>query len=200
MRIGIYCLCLSMLLSAACGGDTAEQTNTPAEEVPPPAPAEADEDQIVLQLSAYLIADPQTQAERDQNALVNYAIDQLIPLERTRSGLLYRILQPGAGDLLKWGDYISAHYKGYFLDGAEFGSTSKNDEPLQFYIGNMIPGWNEGLQLIAPGGRIQLLVPSNLGYVETGLPDGKGGYVVPPDTPILFEVEILERLKRAGEE
>ena len=73
-----------------------------------------------------------------------------------------------------------------------FDSSYRRDKPLRFYIGNMIPGWNEGLQLIAPGGRIQLFVPSALGYGEKGLPDGKDGFLVPPDTPLVFEVEVIE--------
>ena len=201
MKKAILLLLSLTLLLAACGGnagETANRTNqeTQQEEAPPPV----DEDQAIFQLSAYLVADPQNQMEEGQNAIVNYAIDQLIPLERTRSGLLYRILEPGEGEKLQWGDYISVHYKGYFLDGRVFDSSYRRDKPLQFYIGNMIPGWNEGLQLIASGGKIQLFLPSPLGYGEKGLPDGKEGFLVPPDTPLAFEVEVLERLKRAGEE
>ncbi len=200
MKKAILILSSYSLLLTACGGNTGDAAGkqgqaSQQEEAPPPA----DEGQAILQLSAYLIAEPQNQMEEDQNAIVNYAIDELIPLERTRSGLLYRILEEGEGEKLQWGDYISAHYKGYFLDGQVFDSSYRRDKPLQFYIGNMIPGWNEGLQLIAPGGKIQLFVPSTLGYGEEGLPDGKEGFLVPPDTPMVFEVEVLERLKRAGD-
>ena len=186
-------LCFFSLFLVACGGNSNEkagQQNQAAQQEEPAGPV--DEDQAILQLSAYLIAEPQNQAEKDQNAIVNYAIDQLIPLERSRTGLLYRIIEAGEGEKLKWGDYISVHYKGYFLDGRVFDSSYRRDKPLQFYIGNMIPGWNEGLQLIAPGWRIQLFVPSALGYGEKGLPDGKDGFLVPPDTPLVFEVEVIE--------
>ncbi|MCB0585483.1 MAG: FKBP-type peptidyl-prolyl cis-trans isomerase [Phaeodactylibacter sp.] len=202
MKKTILLLSFFAALLAACGGHAGEKgsrreaTEKQAEEATPPV----DEDQAVLQLSSYLIAEPQNQAETDQNAIVNYAIDELIPLERTSSGLLYRILDEGAGKKLQWGDYISVHYKGYFLNGQVFDSSYRRDKPLQFYIGNMVPGWNEGLQLIAPGGRIQLFVPSPLGYGAEGLPDGKEGFLVPPDTPMVFEVEVLEKLKSAGEE
>lgn len=198
MKKAILILSSFSLLLAACGGNAGEKAGQASqqEEAPPPV----DEDQAILQLSAYLVAEPQNQMEESQNAIVNYAIDKLIPLERTRSGLLYRILEEGEGEKLQWGDYISVHYKGYFLDGQVFDSSYRRDKPLQFYIGNMIPGWNEGLQLIAPGGKIQLFVPSPLGYGEEGLPDGKEGFLVPPDTPMVFEVEVVERLKRAGEE
>ncbi|MCO6493962.1 MAG: FKBP-type peptidyl-prolyl cis-trans isomerase [Phaeodactylibacter sp.] len=181
------------LFFVACGGNSGEKTGHQNQAAQQEEPAGlVDEDQAILQLSAYLIAEPQSQAEKDQNAIVNYAIDELIPLERTRSGLFYRILEEGEGEKLQWGDYITAHYKGYFLDGRVFDSSYRRDKPLRFYIGNMIPGWNEGLQVIAPGGRIQLFVPSPLGYGEKGLPDGKEGFLVPPDTPLVFEVEVIE--------
>ena len=201
MKKTILLLSFFAALLAACGGHAGEKgsrreaTEKQAEEATPPV----DEDQAVLQLSSYLIAEPQNQAETDQNAIVNYAIDELIPLERTRSGLLYRILEEGESDKLKWGDYISVHYKGYFLDGRVFDSSYRRDKPLKFYIGNMIPGWNEGIQLIGPGGRVQLFLPSPLGYAEKGLSDGKEGFLVPPNTPLVFEVEVLERLEKTGE-
>ena len=189
------------LLMAACGGKDGKTADPQRDAAKKNAAAEpVDEDQAILQLSSYLTADPQNQAEKDQNAIVNYAIDELIPLERTHSGLLYRIIEKGEGEKLKWGDYISVHYKGYFLDGRVFDSSYRRDKPLRFYIGNMIPGWNEGLQLIAPGGRIQLFVPSPLGYADKGLSDGKEGFLVPPNTPLVFEVEVLERLEKTGGE
>ena len=194
MKRTILALNALFFLLAACSGDSGKtpgQQKREAAQQEEPVDA-VNEDQAILQLSSYLIAEPQNQAEKDQNAIVNYAIDQLIPLERSRTGLLYRIIEAGEGEKLKWGDYISVHYKGYFLDGRVFDSSYRRDKPLQFYIGNMIPGWNEGLQLIAPGGRIQLFVPSALGYGEKGLPDGKDGFLVPPDTPLVFEVEVIE--------
>jgi FKBP-type peptidyl-prolyl cis-trans isomerase FkpA len=152
----------SLVLLTACGdnaqknNEQSTQSDTRQETSMPPI----DEDAAILQLSSYLIASPSNLAEEQQNAIVNYAIDNIIPLERTNSGLFYRILSEGDGAPLKWGNYISAHYKGYFLDGKAFDSSYKRDEPLQFYIGNMVSGWNEGLQLIRPGGKIQLFIPN----------------------------------------
>lgn len=150
-----------------------------------------DEDKAILQLSAYLIAEPASLAEQQQNAIVNHAIDEIIPLQRTNAGLFYRVLDQGSGQPLEWGDYVTAHYKGYLLNGKVFDSSYRKERPMKFYIGNMIKGWNEGLQLVNEGGRIQLFVPSRLGYGEKGVPDGKDGYLIPPDTPLVFEVEVL---------
>jgi|UPI000693F03F FKBP-type peptidyl-prolyl cis-trans isomerase len=181
---------LALALSDCSGGGNSGKTEQAQE--PPPADVPAvNEDEAIMQLSAYLIGEPATLAEQQQNAIVNYAIDEIIPLQRTRSGLFYRILDPGNGQPLEWGDYVSAHYKGYLLDGKIFDSSYRKGRPMKFYIGNMIDGWNEGLQLIKEGGRIQLFVPSQLGYKERGVPDGKDGYVIPPNTPLVFEVEVL---------
>ncbi|MEQ8703588.1 MAG: FKBP-type peptidyl-prolyl cis-trans isomerase [Phaeodactylibacter sp.] len=178
-------------LLAGCSGAGSDH-NTQAPPAPPePAAPAVNEDEAIMQLSAYLIAAPATLAEEQQNAIVNYAIDEIIPLQRTNSGLFYRILDPGNGQPLKWGDYVRAHYKGYMLNGKVFDSSYRKDRPMKFYIGNMIDGWNEGLQLIKEGGRMQLFVPSQLGYKERGVPNGKDGYLIPPDTPLVFEVEVL---------
>lgn len=188
------------LLAMGCGNQHEATSEEATAEASVSTPANSlSEDQVLLQLSPYLIANPQDQGELDQNAIIDYAIDQLIPLEKTRAGVFYRVLKTGEGDQLAWGDYIKVHYKGYFLDGQLFDDTRVREKPLEFYIGNMIPGWNEGLQFIAPGGTIQLLVPSPLAYGAKGLPNAKGGFLVPVNTPLVFEVEVLERLKRAGE-
>ena len=149
-------LTLSVLLvTMGCQpGNTSEQAqnndqpDTTAEQIAP-----IDEDEVMFQLSAYLIAEPGNKAEQQQNRIVNYAIDEMIPLERTSSGLFYHIVNQGEGEDIGWGDYLSAHYKGYFLDGKVFDSSYRKESPMSFYVGNMIPAWNEALQLLKPGGK-----------------------------------------------
>jgi len=192
-------LLLSIALHACSSGDNESQqqqsTDHKGEEAATEAP---NEDAVMLQLSPYLISEPSSRAEEEQNTIVNYAIDKIIPLERTNSGLFYRILETGEGENLKWGDYIKVHYKGYFLNGQVFDSSYRRGNPIEFYIGNMVAGWNEGLQLLKPGGKMLLLLPSALGYGEKGFPNGKEGYLVPPNEILVFEVEVLERVR--GEE
>ncbi|MCB0631757.1 MAG: FKBP-type peptidyl-prolyl cis-trans isomerase [Saprospiraceae bacterium] len=196
MKIRIIQFIFFTMMLSSCGGNQAAQSDPPLPNKPMASGSEnRSEDEIILQLSAHLVANPENQNERDQNAIVDYAIEQLLPLERTPSGLFYYIQEPGEGELLKWADYIKVDYQGYFLDGKVFDDTRKRGKPLQFYIGNMIKGWNEGLQLVAPGGRILLAVPSALAYGKDGLPDGKGGLLVPENTPLVFEVEVLEKLE-----
>jgi len=162
--------------------------------------SEAEVDSLFLSLSGLLIPDPQTKAEEENNLLVNYAMDNFLPVERTPSGLFYQIQRPGEGDLLQWGDRIKTFYKGTFPDGQEFDNAYKRGEALSVYIGNMIDGWNEGLQLLRPGGKMILLIPSHLAYGEKGLKNSARQYLVPPDQPLIFEVEVIELLKRAEEE
>ena len=191
LRLAVLLLCSVLLINCA-GGET-EASDTPVADVPEVLSAPpVNEDEAIFQLSAYLIAEPETQEEKDQNLIVNYALDEIIPLQRTNSGLFYRILDTGEGPPLQWGDYLTAHYKGYLLDGNVFDSSYRKNKPMKFYIGNMIDGWNEGLQLIKKGGRIQLFVPSKLGYKEQGVSDGKDSYIIPPNSPLVFEVEVLE--------
>lgn len=191
MRILTFLL-LVFVMGSACGSktDTNNATETPVEAAPV-----VNEDDLLLRLSAYLSTDT-SRAARDQNAIVDYAIENLIDVQPTNSGLFYRILQPGEGEPIAWGDFLSAHYKGYLLNGKVFADSRAQDRTLEFYVGNMIDAWNEGLQLIQVGGKIQLLVPSHLGYGPEGLVSSMGRVIVPPHQILVFEVEVLEKQER----
>ncbi|MEL7118501.1 MAG: FKBP-type peptidyl-prolyl cis-trans isomerase [Bacteroidota bacterium] len=152
------------------------------------------EDEILMSLSAQLLLDTSLQAYKDQNTIVSFAIDHSLDIQKTTSGLYYVLLSEGEGELADWGDYVSAHYRGYFLNGETFDSSCKKNEPLSFYIGNMITGWNEGLQILKPGGKVLLLIPSRLAYGEEGLKDAKGNYLVPQNEVLAFDVELVEIL------
>jgi len=196
-----YLLCCSVLLSLlACqsSNENAAQSETTTElRLRSTEKDSVDEDDLMFQLSAFLIASPSTQIEKEQNRIVNYAIDKMIPLQRTSSGLFYHIENEGEGAPIQWGDYLQAHYKGYFLDGEVFDASRPKGKPMEFYVGNMIPAWNEALQLLKPGGRMLLFAPSSLAYGEKGVQDKSGEEVVPPNEPLVFEMEVVERLKEA---
>ena len=196
-----YLLCCSVLLPLlACqsGNDSSSQSGTATEPQPRSTQKDSvDEDDLMFQLSALLIASPSTQLEKEQNRIVNYAIDEMIPLQQTSSGLFYHIENEGEGAPIQWGDYLQAHYKGYFLDGEVFDASRPKGKPMEFYVGNMIPAWNEALQLLKPGGRMLLFAPSSLAYGEEGVQDKSGEEVVPPNEPLVFELEVVERLKEA---
>jgi len=178
----------SLLLLTACGPAGSEQQSATAEKELPPA----EEDEMLLHLSAYLSTDT-SRAAVEQNAIIGYAIDNLIDVSATPSGLFYQVIEPGTGAPIAWGDYLVAHYRGYLLDGTVFGETYQRNQPLEFYVGNMIDAWNEGLALIRVGGKIRLLVPSRLGYGAEGLVSSTGRAVVAPHQILAFEVEVLEK-------
>ncbi|MBT4866982.1 MAG: hypothetical protein HON53_17905 [Planctomycetaceae bacterium] len=104
----------------------------------------------------------------------------------TASGMMYRITRQGEGKKPKATDTVSVHYAGTFADGKEFDSSYKRDEPTEFPLNGVIRGWTEGLQLVGEGGKIQLIIPSNLAY-------GPGGRdSIPPNSTLYFTVELLK--------
>ncbi len=186
----IWVILLLLIPVLAC-----KQEKTASENQPPAVLNKTiNEDELVLRLSADLIPTQQTIDQQEQNEIINYAIDQLLDVQSTASGLYYQIIRPGAGDSIRWADRLAVHYRGFFLDGTEFDSSYKRTQAIEFYVGNMIPGWNEGLQLLKPGGKVLLLIPSRLGYGEKGLADGKGKMLVPPNSILAFELEVVKKL------
>ena len=151
----------------------------------------ANEDDLLFSIASELIANPRTQAEKDKNTIINYIMDEGIELKSTDSGLYYQMIEAGMGEYAAWGDWVTVNYKGYTLDGKVFDSSYKRGKSIEFYVGNMIAGWNEGLQLMKPGGKAFFVVPSGLAYGEKGFPN-----LIPPHTTLAFEVELLKAGKK----
>jgi FKBP-type peptidyl-prolyl cis-trans isomerase len=108
--------------------------------------------------------------------------------DKTKSGLRYKIIQTGSGKMATKGSIVSVHYKGQLIDGTEFDSSYKRKEPLEFTIGigQVISGWDEGIQLLKVGEKARLVIPSNLAYGSSG-----AGGVIPPNAPLIFDVELV---------
>lgn len=186
------CLLLTFLLAACGQNDAADQPGSVLE----PSFAIQDtisEEALVSKLSMAMRSDS-SRSGQERNTIVNYLIDHGRDMDYTPSGLFYKIHNVGTGDKLKWADYIKVHYKGYFLDGKEFDSSYQRGEPISFYIGNMVDGWNEGLALLSPGAKATFILPSALGYGEKGFPKGPDQFLVPPNEIIAFDIEVLEKL------
>ena len=109
--------------------------------------------------------------------------------EETASGLRYQILQKGNGKQATKGAGVSVHYKGQLLDGTVFDSSYKRKEPIDFNvgIGQVIAGWDEGIQLLKVGDKARFVIPSNLGYGAAG-----AGGVIPPNATLIFDVELMD--------
>ncbi len=109
--------------------------------------------------------------------------------DETPSGLRYKILQEGSGKKAEKGNMVSVHYKGQLLDGQVFDSSYSRKQPIDFTIGvgQVIPGWDEGIQLLKVGDKARLVIPSDLAYGSQG-----AGGVIPPDATLIFDVELVD--------
>ncbi|MCK8479529.1 peptidylprolyl isomerase [Psychroserpens algicola] len=109
--------------------------------------------------------------------------------EETKSGLRYQIIQKGAGKAAEAGKMVSVHYKGQLADGTVFDSSYKRNAPLDFQVGvgQVIPGWDEGICLLNVGDKARLVIPSDLGYGAAG-----AGGVIPPNATLVFDVELMD--------
>jgi FKBP-type peptidyl-prolyl cis-trans isomerase len=104
----------------------------------------------------------------------------------TGSGLQIEMLVEGEGETPSATDTVVVHYEGSLIDGTVFDSSIARGAPAEFGLNQVIRGWTEGLQLIKPGGKARLTIPSELGYG----PGGVGN--IPPNAVLVFEVELLE--------
>ena len=102
------------------------------------------------------------------------------------SGLQYKIITEGKGDKPKSTDTVTVNYRGTLIDGTEFDSSYKRNEPVSFPLDKVIPGWTEGLQLLPVGTKAQLVIPSALAYGENAPPS------IGPNATLIFDVELLE--------
>ena len=116
-------------------------------------------------------------------------------VEVTESGLQYKIIEAGNPDL-KAGptDTVKVRYKGTLLDGTVFDETKEDADPVSLTLDRVIKGWQEGLQLVGEGGKIQLVIPADLGYGE------RGTQGIEPNSTLLFDVDVVEVHKAAPKE
>ncbi len=176
-------LWILLLGCSACGGGAS------SEPAPPPEPLAPEvEDDLLSRLSMQLIAQPTSQAHRDQNLIVDYAIENLLDLKSTRSGLFYQMTTPGDQDDIppRWGDVLVLQYRGTFLDGSVF-DQSTPQKPFKGKLRQVIPGWQEALQLMRKGGKGTFILPSHLAYG----PEGLAGKIA-PHSILKFEIELVD--------
>ena len=107
-------------------------------------------------------------------------------VKTTASGLQYKVLKEGSGASPKETDTVVTHYRGTLINGTEFDSSYKRNEPATFPVNRVIKGWTEALQMMKPGAKYQLFIPSALAYGERG-----AGQDIGPNETLIFEVELL---------
>ena len=111
---------------------------------------------------------------------------------RQRSGLQYKILKEGSGQVPDYDDVVTVHYTGSLLDGHKFDSSYDRGKPAEFGVNGVIKGWTEILQIMPVGSKWEVYIPHNLAYGETGIRGSKlGEYVIPPSSVLIFQIELL---------
>ena len=108
---------------------------------------------------------------------------------RTPSGLEIDDIVTGEGAAADSGQRVTVHYTGWLTDGSKFDSSKDRNDPFEFWLGKgqVIRGWDEGVQGMKVGGTRKLTIPPQLGYGSRG-----AGGVIPPDAILVFEVELLK--------
>ena len=108
----------------------------------------------------------------------------------TPSGLQYEVIKMGTGERPNSDNTVKVHYTGTLIDGTEFDSSVKRNEPAQFPVSGVIAGWTEALQLMPVGSKFKLYIPQDLAYGSS-----QAGELIKPYSTLVFEVELLEILK-----
>lgn len=165
-------LSLLLALAAACApADDAATTTDGAQDTAQSAAAYGPDDSAIAgSYAAELNVDPAV-------------------MTRAESGLYYQDLATGEGPAVQSGQTVRVHYTGWLPDGTKFDSSRDRNEPLEVTVGvgNVIPGWDEGLQGMQVGGQRKLVIPPNLAYGDRG-----AGGVIPPGATLVFDVELVE--------
>jgi FKBP-type peptidyl-prolyl cis-trans isomerase FklB len=131
--------------------------------------------------------------KRDEISKVNLEQGKKFLIENSKkegvvtlpSGLQYKIIKDGEGQSPTINDQVTCNYKGTFIDGSVFDSSYDRGEPAHFSVNGVIKGWTEALQLMKPGSKWILYVPSELAYGDQNIPG------INPNSVLIFEVELL---------
>ena len=112
-----------------------------------------------------------------------------LPSTPLPNGMEFIDIQVGAGDQALAGKLVTVHYTGWLTDGKKFDSSRDRNRPFDFQLGagNVIRGWDEGVQGMRVGGQRRLIIPPSLGYGQRGAPGA-----IPPNATLIFDVELLK--------
>lgn len=123
-------------------------------------------------------------AKAGKEYLANNAKEEGVKV--TESGLQYLVVKEGNGKKPGPNDVVTVHYTGRLIDGTVFDSSVECGEPATFAVGQVIPGWVEGLQLMSEGSAYRLFIPSELAYGEHGTGP------IQPNSTLIFDVQLLK--------
>lgn len=133
----------------------------------------------------------QTQIDESNNKLKNYILENNIQVEPTESGLYFIENQKGNGAKPRKGQKVKVHYTGTLPGGVKFDSSLDRGQPFEFVLGmgQVIAGWDEGIAMMEEGSKATLVIPQHMGYRD------RAAGIIPPFSPLVFEVELLEIIK-----
>jgi len=137
------------------------------------------------------LAEMQEEVDESNARLAQYISENNIKAEPQASGLYYVETLKGTGKKPHDGQRVKVHYKGTLLDGTKFDASYDRNQPFEFVLGmgQVIKGWDEGIALMQEGGKATLILPFNLAYGE------RATGTIPPFSPLVFEVELIEIIK-----
>lgn len=128
------------------------------------------------------------ETEKAASELNAYLEKNGVVAQPTSTGLYYVKTQEGTGEKPSKGSTVKAHYTGYLLDGTVFDTSIERGEPIEFVlgVGQVIPGWDEGIAMMSKGEKAVLYIPYYLAYGDRDLG------VIPPFSNLVFEVELID--------
>lgn len=132
-------------------------------------------------------------AEKEKSSGTQFLDDYLKKnpnAKKTESGLVYEVLKEGTGATPKETDKVEVHYHGTLTNGEVFDSSVDRGKTIEFPLDRVIKGWTEGLQLVKEGGKVRLVIPSDLAYGDQGAPPK-----IPGGATLIFEVELFKIVK-----
>lgn len=133
------------------------------------------------------VENPETQADKDQNIILDYLIANEIAAQKTESGIWYVISETGSEDKPNEKSKVKAHYTGTLMDSTKFDSSYDRGQPLDFALGQVIKGWQEAIKMLGKGGKGTFYIPSGLAYGERG-----AGASIPANAVLKFDIELVD--------
>lgn len=106
--------------------------------------------------------------------------------DKLPSGVVVTHLKQGSGSAPSASDMVKVHYRGTLVNGTEFDSSYRRNQPASFPLNRVIPCWTQGMQKMKAGGKARLFCPSQTAYGARGIPG-----TIPPDSVLIFDVELL---------
>jgi len=141
---------------------------------------------VKTMLESIMVSAMGSTKEQGKNYIAEY-LKKNTKAKQTKSGLAYEVLKEGSGKSPKATDTVEVHYHGTLINGVVFDSSVQRNKTIEFPLNRVIKGWTEGLQLMKEGGKIKLIIPSELAYGDNGSPPK-----IPGGATLIFEVELFK--------